>query len=196
MREFLGSIQAISAGELSIEAICEPAEKSIKTSLLVKELNREKLGNPTNPVPLQQLANLTRGLSKNYQEKEDLISALSFPPKADPIFKIFSLRICIGDLFFVLLAIYWTVENSLGWSRKMQRKDLNSLKCASAPSTELKDGLVKFFGNLERTARTKVIFKFLLLIIFFLGSSWMSLSFQIEFGKQLPLGELLFYWSE
>ena len=113
---FLGSIQAISAGDLSIEAICEPAEKSIKTSLLVKELNREKLGNPTNPVPLQQLANLNRGLSKNYQEKEDLISALSFPPKADPIFKIFSLRTNLywGSFLFVLLAIYWTVRKFFG----------------------------------------------------------------------------------
>ena len=113
---FLASIQATSSGDLSIEAICESAEKSIKTSLLVGELNREKLGNPTNPVPLQQLANLTGGLSKNYQEKEKLISALSFPPKPDPIFKINSLRTNLywGSFLFVLLAIYWTVRKFFG----------------------------------------------------------------------------------
>ena len=33
---FLGTIQASSPGDLSIEAICESAEKSIKTSLLVE----------------------------------------------------------------------------------------------------------------------------------------------------------------
>lgn len=113
---FLASIQATSSGDLSIEAICESVEKSIKTSLLVAELNREKLGNPTNPVPLQQLANLTGGLSKNYQEKEKLISALSFPPKPDPIFKINSLRTNLywGSFLFVLLAIYWTVRKFFG----------------------------------------------------------------------------------
>lgn len=113
---FLASIQTTSPGDLSIEAICESAEKSIKTSLLVGELNREKLGNPTNPVPLQQLANLTGGLSKNYQEKEKLISALSFPPKPDPIFKINSLRTNLywGSFLFVLLAIYWTVRKFFG----------------------------------------------------------------------------------
>ena len=113
---FLGTIQASSPGDLSIEAICESAEKSIKTSLLVGELNREKLGNPTNPVPLRQLANLTGGLSKNYQENEELISALSFPPKPDPIFKINSLRTNLywGSFLFVLLAIYWTVRKFFG----------------------------------------------------------------------------------
>jgi uncharacterized membrane protein len=113
---FLASIQSTSSGDLSIEAICESAERSIKTSLLVGELNREKLGNPTNPVPLQQLANLTGGLSKNYQEKEKLISALSFPPKPDPIFKINSLRTNLywGSFLFVLLAIYWTVRKFFG----------------------------------------------------------------------------------
>ena len=113
---FLGTIQPSSPGDLSIEAICESAEKSIKTSLLVGELNREKLGNPTNPIPLRQLANLTGGLSKNYQENEELISALSFPPKPDPIFKINSLRTNLywGSFLFVLLAIYWTVRKFFG----------------------------------------------------------------------------------
>ena len=102
---------------------------------------------------------------------------------------------------------YWLftgrLENSLGWSRKMQSKDLNSLKGASDPSTALKDGLVKFFGNLERAARTKLILKFLLLIIFFLGSSWMSLCFSdriwetTTFGRTIILmfGMILSAWA-
>ncbi len=91
----------------------------------------------------------------------------------------------------------------MGWSRKMQSKDLNSLNDASAPSTALKEGLVKFFGNLERAARTKLILKFLLLIIFFLGSSWMSLCFSdriletTTFGRTMILmvGMILSAWA-
>ena len=85
----------------------------------------------------------------------------------------------------------------------MQSKDVNSLKGTSAPSTELKDGLVKFFGNLERAARAKLILKFLLLIIFFLGSSWMSLCFSdrlwetTTFGRTIILmfGMILSAWA-
>ena len=85
----------------------------------------------------------------------------------------------------------------------MQSNDLNSLRGASAPSTELKEGLVKFFGNLERTARTKLILKFLLLIIFFLGCSWMSLCLSDRiwetstFGRTIILmfGMILSAWA-
>ena len=63
--------EATTAGNLEVEAICESAERNIQTELKVEESNRERLGKPTNPVPLEQLANLTSGLSVNYQNAEN-----------------------------------------------------------------------------------------------------------------------------
>ena len=37
----------------------ESVDREIKTKLQVEELNRERLGKPTNPISLEQLAELT-----------------------------------------------------------------------------------------------------------------------------------------
>ena len=65
-------------GNLEIEATCESAKRNIQTILQVEEPNREKLGKPTSPVPLEQLANLTAGLSVNYKNADELIASISF----------------------------------------------------------------------------------------------------------------------
>ncbi len=113
---FLASIQAAAAGELCFEAVCEPVDNFIKTKLYVEESNREKQGNPANPVALQQLANLTGGVSKNYRDAKDVISALSIESKTTPMLKINNLRTNLywGSFLFFLLAIYWTGRKFFG----------------------------------------------------------------------------------
>ena len=80
---FLSSLEATTGGKLEIEVICESAGRNIQTKLQVEEPNLEKLGKPTNQVPLEQLANLSAGLSVNYQDAEKLITALSLIPEPD-----------------------------------------------------------------------------------------------------------------
>ena len=113
---YLSSLEAATAGNLEVEAICEAAERNIQTELQVEESNRERLGKPTNPVPLEQLANLTSGLSVNYQNAEELISALSLIPAPKPVVSIHSLRSNLywGGFLFILLAIYWTGRKFFG----------------------------------------------------------------------------------
>ena len=69
--------------------VCETKYSNI---LQVEEPNREKLGNQPDPVPLEQLANLTAGLSVNYKNADKLISALSLIPEPKPVIRIHSLR--------------------------------------------------------------------------------------------------------
>jgi len=113
---YLSSLEAIVAGNLEIEATCESAERNIQTILQVEEPNREKLGKPTSPVPLEQLANLTAGLSVNYKDANKLISALSLIPEPKPVIRIHSLRSNLywGGFLFLLLAIYWTGRKFFG----------------------------------------------------------------------------------
>ena len=113
---FLASIQTAAAGELRFEAVCEPVDNFIKTKLYVEESNREKQGNPANAVALQQLANLTGGVSKNYRDAKDVISALSLESKTTPMLKINNLRTNLywGSFLFFLLAIYWTGRKFFG----------------------------------------------------------------------------------
>ena len=113
---YLSSLEATTAGNLEIEAICESAERNIQTELQVEESNRERLGRPTDPVPLEQLANLTSGVSVNYQNAEKLISALSLIPEPKPVVRIHSLRSNLfwGGFLFILLAIYWTGRKFFG----------------------------------------------------------------------------------
>ncbi|MEC8043259.1 MAG: hypothetical protein VX130_01550 [Verrucomicrobiota bacterium] len=113
---FLSSLKTTSAGNLEIEAICESAERNIQTKLQVEEPNLERLGNPTNRVPLEQLANLTGGISVNYQNADALISALSLIPEPKPVLRIHSLRSNLwwGGFLFLLLAIYWTGRKFFG----------------------------------------------------------------------------------
>ena len=113
---YLSSLEATTAGNLEIEAICESVERNIRTILQVEKPNLEKLGKPTNQVPLEQLANLTAGLSVNYQNAEKLITALSLIPEPKPIIRIHSLRSNLywGGFLFLLLAIYWTGRKFFG----------------------------------------------------------------------------------
>ena len=113
---FLSSLEATTAGNLEVEAICEAAERTIQTELQVEESNRERLGKPTNRVPLEQLANLTSGLSVSYQNAEKLISALSLIPEPKTVVRIHSLRsnLSWGGFLFILLAIYWTGRKFFG----------------------------------------------------------------------------------
>ena len=113
---YLSSLEATTAGKLEIEVMCESAERNIQTKLQVEELNLEKLGKPTNQVPLEQLANLTAGLSVNYQDAEKLITALSIIPEPKPNIRIHSLRSNLywGGFLFLLLAIYWTGRKFFG----------------------------------------------------------------------------------
>ena len=85
-------MEATTGGKLEIEVICESARRNIQTKLQVEEPNLEKLGKPTNQVPLEQLANLSAGLSVNYQDAEKLITALSLIPEPKPNIRIHSLR--------------------------------------------------------------------------------------------------------
>ena len=115
---FLSTLETTMAGDLQIEASCKSAKRNIQAKLQVEESNREKLGKPTNPVQLEQLAKLTTGLSVNYQEANQLISALSLIPEPQPITRIHSLR---SNLYWEVFSLfYWLftgrVENSLGWS--------------------------------------------------------------------------------
>ena len=113
---FLSTLETTMAGDLQIEASCDSAKRNIQAKLQVEESNREKLGKPTNPVQLEQLAKLTTGLSVNYQEADQLISALSLIPEPKPITRIHSLRSNLywGGFLFVLLAIYWTGRKFFG----------------------------------------------------------------------------------
>ena len=113
---YLSSLEAATVGNLEIEAICESVDRNIQTKLQVDEPNLEKLGKPTNQVPLEQLANLTAGLSVNYQDAEKLISALSLIPEPKPTIRIHSLRSNLywGGFLFLLLAIYWTGRKFFG----------------------------------------------------------------------------------
>ena len=113
---YLSSLEAATVGNLEIEAICESVDRNIQTKLKVDEPNLEKLGKPTNQVPLEQLANLTAGLSVNYQDAEKLISALSLIPEPKPTIRIHSLRSNLywGGFLFLLLAIYWTGRKFFG----------------------------------------------------------------------------------
>ena len=113
---FLSTLETTMAGDLQIEASCDSAKRNIQAKLQVEESNREKLGKPTNPVQLEQLAKLTTGLSVNYQEADQLISALSLIPEPQPITRIHSLRSNLywGGFLFVLLAIYWTGRKFFG----------------------------------------------------------------------------------
>ena len=113
---FLSTLETTIAGDLQIEASCKSAKRNIQAKLQVEESNREKLGKPTNPVQLEQLAKLTTGLSVNYQEADQLISALSLIPEPKPIIRIHSLRSNLywGGFLFVLLAIYWTGRKFFG----------------------------------------------------------------------------------
>ena len=102
--------------QAEIEVICESAGRNIQTKLQVEEPNLEKLGKPTNQVPLEQLANLSAGLSVNYQDAEKLITALSLIPEPKPNIRIHSLRSNLywGGFLFLLLAIYWTGRKFFG----------------------------------------------------------------------------------
>jgi hypothetical protein len=113
---FLSSLEATTGGKLEIEVICESAGRNIQTKLQVEEPNLEKLGKPTNQVPLEQLANLTAGLSVNYEDAEKLITALSLIPEPKPNIRIHSLRSNLywGGFLFLLLAIYWTGRKFFG----------------------------------------------------------------------------------
>ena len=113
---YLSSLEATTAGNLKIDVICESVERNIQTKLQVEEPNLEKLGKPTNQVPLQQLANLSAGLSVNYQDAEKLITALSLIPEPKPNIRIHSLRSNLywGGFLFLLLAIYWTGRKFFG----------------------------------------------------------------------------------
>ena len=113
---YLSSLDTTVAGKLEIEAICESAQRNIKTVLQVEEPNREKLGKPTSPVALMQLANLTDGISVNYKDANKLISALSLIPEPKPVIRIHSLRSNLywGGFLFFLLAIYWTGRKFFG----------------------------------------------------------------------------------
>ena len=113
---YLSSLEATVAGNLEIEAICESAKRNIQTILQVDEPNREKLGKPTSPVPLEQLANLTAGLSVNYKNADELIASLSLLPESKPVIQIHSLRSNLywGGFLFLLLAIYWTGRKFFG----------------------------------------------------------------------------------
>ena len=65
----------------------------------------------------------------------------------------------------------------MGWfSTKMNNQDFISKRFSPNSSNQLKDGLVGFFHILQKTARVRLVLKFLLIIFFFLGISWMSLS--------------------
>ena len=113
---YLSSLEATVAGNLEIEATCESAKRNIQTILQVEEPNREKLGKPTSPVPLEQLANLTAGLSVNYKNADELIASLSLLPESKPVIQIHSLRSNLywGGFLFLLLAIYWTGRKFFG----------------------------------------------------------------------------------
>ena len=113
---YLSSLDTTVAGNLEIEAICESAQRNIQTVLQVEEPNREKLGKPTSPAALMQLANLTDGISVNYKNANKLISALSLIPEPKPVIRIHSLRSNLywGGFLFFLLAIYWTGRKFFG----------------------------------------------------------------------------------
>lgn len=113
---YLSTLEVTTAGNLEIEAISESGEREIKTKLQVEELNRERLGKPTNPISLEQLAKLTGGISVNYQNTEQLISMLSLIPEPKPLIRIYSLRSNMywGGFLFALLAIYWTGRKFFG----------------------------------------------------------------------------------
>ena len=113
---YLSSLETTVAGNLEIEATCESAKRNIQTILQVEEPNREKLGKPTSPVPLEQLANLTAGLSVNYKNADELIASLSLLPESKPVIQIHSLRSNLywGGFLFLLLAIYWTGRKFFG----------------------------------------------------------------------------------
>ena len=113
---YLSTLVATTAGNLEIEAMSESVDREIKTKLQVEELNRERLGKPANPISLEQLAELTGGISVNYQNTEQLISMLSLIPEPKPLIRIHSLRSNMywGGFLFALLAIYWTGRKFFG----------------------------------------------------------------------------------
>ena len=113
---YLSFLETTVAGNLEIEATCDSAERNIQAILQVEEPNREKLGKPTNPIPLEQLANLTAGLSVNYKNANELIASLSLIPESKPVIRIHSLRSNLywGGFLFLLLAIYWTGRKFFG----------------------------------------------------------------------------------
>lgn len=113
---YLSSIQTTTAGTLSLEVGCDSVDRSIKTTLEIKESQLEKLGQPAKGNSLYQLAKLTGGTSKGHASAKEVIQSLSIQKESKPIIKIHSLRSNLywGILIFSLLAIYWTSRKFFG----------------------------------------------------------------------------------
>ena len=113
---FEGRIVAETAGTYSIETKSVEAGRELDLDLQVSQPVVEKIGQPTNPSILQELARITGGRSGGTESFSDILGELRALPEPEPFVKRTRLwsHPLWGLLIVLMLGIYWTGRKLAG----------------------------------------------------------------------------------
>lgn len=106
---FTGAFMPIETGEHQATLTCRETGATLTTTISVQGLQRERLGQPVNFSPLQEIAAITRGKMVKPTEMEQVLAAIKNMPEPEPEIRrvrLWAHPLWVG-LLLTLMCVFW-----------------------------------------------------------------------------------------
>lgn len=106
---FTGAFVPLETGEHQATLTCRETGATLATTISVQGLQRERLGQPVNLAPLQEIAAITRGQMVKPSDIEQILAAIKKMPEPDPEtrrIRLWAHPVWVG-LLIGLLSLFW-----------------------------------------------------------------------------------------
>ncbi len=114
---FAGRFTPLEPGKHAVTLFCKETSATLETSLFVQGVPLERIGQPSRPEVLEEIARLTRGRTLQIDKLNEIVQSLATLPEPTPSIRrvqLWSHPVMAGVLI-VLLGIFWVGRKVVGF---------------------------------------------------------------------------------
>jgi hypothetical protein len=114
---FAGRFTPLEPGKHAVTLFCKETNATLETSLFVQGVPLERIGQPSRPEVLEEIARLTRGRALHIDKLNEIVQSLATLPEPDPSIRRVQLwsHPAVAGLLIVLLGIFWVGRKVIGF---------------------------------------------------------------------------------